>query len=226
MSRRLRWFIGIVAVVFFILFVRIYVSMPIRARVVDASTGRPLEGVVVVADWQLMGGLEGTVGEGHIATFESVTAADGAFDIPWWGPRVRISILGGLGWAPDLKLFRPGYGPTTLTNRRYSKSPIRRSDWNGKEVRLEPWAEDLLSYDKHLAGLQERFLHDLAGWPGRPSCHWRKIPRLLRAIEAERIRLLQSGVPSTIRPPEEVDRRFADSVAKCGSIAAMVRAQS
>jgi hypothetical protein len=223
MSRRLRWFIGIVAVVSFILFVRVYVSMPIRARVVDASTGRPLEGVVVVADWQLMGGLEGGVGLGHIATFETTTTIDGSFEIPWWGPRIRVTP----GWLDDdrLKLFLPGYRPMTLTQRRHSYSPLRHSNWDGKEVRLESWADDLASYDQQVAGLQNRLLNDLTGWPLRASCYWRKIPKLLRLVEAERLRLEKSGVASTIKSPEEIDRWFVKSVAKCGSIAAMARGQ-
>jgi hypothetical protein len=220
-GRRLRWFLAVIGVLFCILFVRIYVSTPIRARVVDAGTGIPLEGVIVVADWKLMGGLEGTVSMGHIATFETTTAADGSFEIPRWGPRIRLTP----GWLDDdrLKLFLPGYRPLTLTQRRHSYSPLRRSDWDGKEVRLERWTDGALSYDQQVAGVHQSLLYELGGWDRRPSCYWRNIPRLLRVIEAERVRLLESGVASTIKSPEQIDRALFYSVARCGSIAAMIR---
>jgi uncharacterized GH25 family protein len=57
----------------------------INGRVVDAGTGTPIAGAVVLVNWQLKG-MEGFP-QGQLAIFERVTDAQGRFEIPAWGPK-------------------------------------------------------------------------------------------------------------------------------------------
>src|SRR5947209_3399798 len=66
---------------------QIYSAEPITATVVDADTKEPLEGVVVVAHWEMKGGLEGGNVEGEVMIMEAVTDAQGKFHFPAWGPK-------------------------------------------------------------------------------------------------------------------------------------------
>ena len=87
---------------------RIYYADPIKARVVDAATGAPVEGVNVLAAWQAKGGLEGGNITGYVKVMEDVTNANGEFSFPGWGPKVWMN--GGIrDGAPLLILLKPGY---------------------------------------------------------------------------------------------------------------------
>jgi hypothetical protein len=83
---------------------------PWRAQIVDAETGQPLEGVVVVASWiKYTAGPAGWAGGTYYAAEEAVTGADGRFVIPAkiafnWLPFVT-EIEG-----PTFLFFKPGYG--------------------------------------------------------------------------------------------------------------------
>ncbi|TAK10126.1 hypothetical protein EPO44_00400 [bacterium] len=77
---------------------------PWKAQIVDTETGKPLEGVVVLAVWRHCGFIfmDGC-GEYYDAE-EVVTGSDGRFVIQArWNP--FRTILG-----PDLTIFKPGYG--------------------------------------------------------------------------------------------------------------------
>jgi hypothetical protein len=82
---------------------------PWRGQVVDAETNKPLEGVVVLAQWDKLS--PGTI---HAARAfydvdEVVTDADGRFVIPErrvLTPNPFVTLDG-----PILLMFKPGYGP-------------------------------------------------------------------------------------------------------------------
>src|SRR3989442_12447607 len=85
-----------------------YSAEGIEAWVVDEDSGQPLEGGVVVANWELMGGLHpDTVGQ--LMVMETVTDANGRFSFPAWGPKLRPP--GGYldSHDPALTLFKSGY---------------------------------------------------------------------------------------------------------------------
>src|SRR6266540_7096039 len=62
-----------------------YSAKPIEAWVVDEETKQPLEGVIVVANWELRYGLEG--GAYQLTIMETVTDKNGRFYFPGWGPK-------------------------------------------------------------------------------------------------------------------------------------------
>jgi len=82
---------------------------PRKAQVVDAETGKPLEGVVVLAYWiKYKTSLGGWAGGEHYDSEEVVTDADGRLVIQarsTWTLNPFRKIEG-----PELMIFKPGYG--------------------------------------------------------------------------------------------------------------------
>ncbi len=78
---------------------------PFRGRIVDAETGQPIPGAVVLAIWlELVDALVQTNTRFYDAR-EALTGPDGTFEVPRLPPpffRFRIT-------EPEFKLFAPGY---------------------------------------------------------------------------------------------------------------------
>ena len=91
-----------------------YSATGIQAAVVDEQTGRPLEGVVVVARWVLrrMGGDGPSL---HVA--EAATDSNGRFAFAAWGPKPRPPLMQLQDKSPLLILFKHGYEPLELPNQ-------------------------------------------------------------------------------------------------------------
>ena len=114
-----------------------YMADPIEAKVIDAETKQPLEGVIVVAHWELVyGSPGGDSPAGQLMVMEAVTGKDGTFRFPGWGPKLAISSHLSDYRDPELVLFKSGYQSRTLTNELTgeNKGARRRSDWNGKVI--------------------------------------------------------------------------------------------
>jgi hypothetical protein len=145
----------------------IYWAEGIHARVIDAETGRPIEGAVVVADWKLYGGGVGHGGH-HRSLFveETVTDANGEFTFGKWGPKPRPAYAV-LDTAPWLLIFKSGYRHRFLINAADSNGAVRRSDWNGSTVELERFfgtpeqRVDALRTVLSLSELQPRLLREI-----------------------------------------------------------------
>lgn len=135
-----------------------YSAEAIEAWVIDAETKKPLEGVIVVAHWQLFySTVGGRVPAGQLEIMETVTDNNGRFYFPAWGPKkvpkykpqkgdiwiAYIPFLAPDGYLDDsdpaLLLFKPGYEYAGLQNPTRSHtdhSPVRRSVWNGKTIQM------------------------------------------------------------------------------------------
>ena len=176
--------------------VRSYSAESIEAWVVDEQTGQPLEDVVVVADWLLMRGtLGGRSLQGPFMILESVSDAKGRFYIPAWGPQANRT-LGFMDHEdPELWFFRSGYRMTRLTNNYnvdYRTKPSkRRSDWNGKLIRLKRFEGGEEDYAKHIATTGESLIERLSR---TEECAITRIPQLAAALDRENTRLMRSGL--------------------------------
>lgn len=104
---------------------------PWRAKVVDAQTGQPLAGVVVLAYWlRLYPSLGGWAGAEFHASEEVVTGADGRFLIhSRWAYTIPLVIKVS---GPELKIFKPGYGEWRL-----QRSEEGEKFTKGEEVMIE-----------------------------------------------------------------------------------------
>lgn len=167
-----------------------YSAQPIRGTVVDATTGQPLEGVIIVAQWILY---ETSVGgqnpRKRLQVLETVTAPDGSYVFPGWGPEPNLWNLD-LAKAymccfltnrdPALDYFKPGYRPLGLQNRPERNTSVRTSDWDGKTIEIDPFKGSVDEWGKTIGFLQT----DL-NWG---NLDWRLYPRMVLAIEEQRVR--------------------------------------
>jgi hypothetical protein len=160
-----------------------YSAEAIEAWVVDEETGQPLEGVIVAAHWQLYGGYH-RAQVGQMMVMETVTDSKGRFFFPAWGPKPRPSD-GYLDTKdPELLLFKNGYEYVAAPNRlteKVNKSAQRRSDWNGKTIKMKKFEGGLEEYARHL-----RFLNtSLESITQGKDCDWRQVPRMLLALDQQ-----------------------------------------
>lgn len=175
-----------------------YSAEAIEARVIDADTKQPLEGVIVTANWELEDStFGGNVPVGQLMVMEAVTDKNGRFYFPPWGPKKPPK--GGLrNKDPQLLLFKPGYRSRGLVNefRDYMyEEPIRRSEWNGKTIEL-----------KKFTGTSEEWLRMLE----------RSIPPFEHPEQATQSRLLKAILAEEDSIPDSMVRKraFFDNVVR------------
>ena len=200
-----------------------YSAKEIRATIVDAATGRPIEGTVVVAVWQL----ETVSGEGpRLQVTEAVTDAQGQFFIPGWGPKLRPPMTEFGNKSPYLVVFKSGYVPIRLHNARKSRfaelrsraelraseinyragvdgdpsDPVQDCLWNGMAIRIEPFQDTPEEWFQKL----ERILLAIS---------WRDAkyaPQFFEALREEREFFRTHPVDSRMIPPQQVNSFFVE----------------
>jgi len=189
-----------------------YSADPIEAWVIDAGTKKPLEGVIVTVNWELLGGLEGSQPLGQMKVMETVTDKTGRFYFPAWGPEPRTR--GYLREAPQLLLFKPDYEYRRLVNE-YHFTPEeraqkgRRSDWNGKTIEMKPFKGAMGEYARHLGSLNN-YLYFLLG---SETCDWKQIPHMLLALSQQSRVFRKHGIEALY----DVDVYLPVSERHCGS---------
>ena len=196
---------------------RTYTAEPIAARVVDADTGAPVEGVNVVAAWQAKGGLEGGNIMGYVTVMEDVTNGNGEFSFPGWGPKrwKNGAIRNG---APLLILLKPGYEVRLLWEGKYGVefAPSHlSSSWHGKSIPLKKFEGSLDLYDQYLSGLRT-FLTTLLL---EGECAWKSMPRALATIDRLHRSLAEANVFAGLPSLDAMESRTNKS---CGSLKAYV----
>lgn len=173
-------------------------SEAVAARVVDASTGAPVAGAIVMVNWQLKGN-EGYPA-GQAAIFEQVTDAEGRFRTPAWGP-VKTAYLARLdGNQPVVHVFKRGYAPLTIGNfvgapgQDSSRAEqLIRPHVNGQDLRLQPFAGSLSEYSEQL----NQFWLPLTLLVVN-SCDWPAAPRLFRALSEMKEEFLRADITSDL----------------------------
>ena len=161
-----------------------YQFAPTEARVVDAETGKPIEGVVVTANWELVkGSLDGPRYYGQLEVKETVTDANGRFAFEGFsmedssGAELRES-------DPQVIVFKAGYEYQRFTNdyreggagmtRQYRTAAV-----NGKIVKLKRFLLEPRPIYGAYFGLDTR-LEKLVN-----DCYWKKIPIAIDAMDKE-----------------------------------------
>ena len=195
-----------------------YSAEAIEAWVVDAETGQPISGVVVTANWELeTGSVGGNVPAGQIMVMETVTDDKGRFYFSAWGPKSTppsfpVPLLRSephlVNRDPHMLLFKSGYKWVGLENTpmiNYNRGSLRRSEWNGKTIKMEKFQGAIREYSAHLDRMP---LHNLIA-----GCEWRNIPRMLIAISEQSDVFRKSGV----REIYSIERYLPTDVSKCGS---------
>lgn len=197
-----------------------YKADAIEGWVVDAGTDSPLEGVIVVAHWQLRGGIEGGTPIRELKILESVTDQNGRYSFPSWGP--EFALTGALeSESPAILMFKQGYKFQRLMNQWRPDLDTSKSEWNGKTVKLVRFTGTLKQYAEHLSGLNSDLWivgHAVGEYSGDP-CGWRSFPNMLRAMdkfdeEIKPLRLWDNTVAAQLRANDSKLRS-----AGCGSVA-------
>jgi len=196
-------FIVVIVVMFYLTMCSTYYAAePIHATVIDAETGQPIEGVVVVAHWALEGGLESGNNMGQAKVLESISDSNGRFFFPAWGPRwVAGGILSNTRLKdqdPELLIFKSGYKYLQHRNNRLweeinRKGPITRtSDWNGKTIKMERFSGTLKEYAEHLRKMNEDL--DSATASHNAECEWRNLPSTISVLGRQRMIFVTANV--------------------------------
>jgi hypothetical protein len=156
---------------------------PWKGQIVDAETGQPLSGVVILAAWWLRSpGVVHERREFHEA-HEVVTDSDGRFVVPavttlTLNPFARIQ-------GPDLKIFKGGYGQWQLRG----EPPILASDIIERNAWLEQaWqrfeGEGVVIELPPLKTREERRHFHGAPHPD-PAIPRERAPMLMKALDEE-----------------------------------------
>lgn len=174
----------------------IYYANSIEARIVDAQTGNPVQGAIVMANWELEGGIESRVPIDQLKILETVTDVNGKFTIPAWGPKFSFRGRASYMW-PQILVFKPGYKSLRLTNEARSGSQFTvSSSWNAKTIALEFFAGTLKDYVEHLSSLSstlENVGYNI-GFQSGDWCGWKSFPKMLRALDDLEDRLRSADV--------------------------------
>jgi hypothetical protein len=169
----------------------LYSAEPIEAWVIDAETKKPLEGVIVTANWELTGGWEGSYPVGQMMVMEAVTDAKGRFYFPGWGPKLHLGQGKLRDIQPQLLVFKSGYHYRNLANEpRGSAVYSGKSEWSGKKIELKPFTGTEQEYAEHVYRLDGNLDRMRDG----KECEWTKIPRMLVALHGMREHFDSKGV--------------------------------
>ena len=197
-----------------------YSAEAIEAQVVDAETNQPLEGVIVVAHWELERKVGAYAHSGNdprgtlqLKVMETVTDYSGRFAFPAWGP-LNAPFGAYLEWSdPAILMFKPGYELYGMTNEYPSTfnpfvNSTRTSQINDTTIKLKKFEGDLKAYADKLGQL----VISLDFATSYPHCDWKQIPRMLVAVDKQKRLFRNSNVYSDLFTIDDLP--FQD---QCGS---------
>ena len=159
-----------------------YSAKPVQGILVDAQTGEPLMGVIVVAQWIMHEPGKGSWRRLHV--FETTTDSRGNYLIPGWGPKRNAWYP----WTrlrdrdPEISFFKRGYSPFTIQNRWDRNESMRFSEWDEKTIKLQKFTGTLEEWARELG-----FLQTSLAWGD--VMDWRNVPKMTLAILQERGRI-------------------------------------
>lgn len=160
-----------------------YRGAAIEGRVIDAQTRQPIQGVVVVADWQLYGRTFHPDIIGRLLLQETTTDANGVYRLPAWGPlRAKEGVID--RGSPALNFYKRGYRFSRLYNMGYAAPYIKLpdpliSEWSHRDVELEPHTASYKfgdSFQEFASAIGLLSLRE------GEECSWEQMPRMTAAL--------------------------------------------
>ncbi len=132
-----------------------YTSDPIEAWVVDAENGKPIEGAIVVAHWQLRGAtLDSGTRQNQLEVIETVTDRNGRFFIPGF-TKINFTLEQLREEDPRVVIFKPGFsiagGHNSYPIGAPSPGAHRSSPLRGKRIEVKSLSGDLDRYLRELS---------------------------------------------------------------------------
>jgi hypothetical protein len=172
-------------------------SPAIEGRVLDAKSGAPVVGAVVVADWRLTGpeGLETR----ELALRETTSSEDGRFAVEGWGPKFHFGRGDLSAGEPTVRIAHRDYVPLLLRNayfipRNYTgpyshNRIIVRFDRSGRDFTLTP----SVSLEKEADAWIE-LKYSLAFAYDPPQCDSTLVQRMVQEIAEVSARMERGGL--------------------------------
>lgn len=170
----------------------IYESKPIEGWVIDADTGAPIEGAVVLANWEMW--LHGPKAVGDVydpKIMEAVTDSSGHFVIAGWGPE---PVCCGYMTEEDplIHIFKPGYAGFAISDGHSAvvdDPRVRNPYWNGQKFQLKSYKgnykgdegqNDFDTFDRFIFVANFGFLTQR-----QAPCGWTKVPNFMQAVSQQ-----------------------------------------
>ena len=179
-----------------------YQFAPIEAWVIDAETGKPIEGAVVTANWELVkGGLDGPRYYGQLEVKETITDANGRFFFEGFsredssGAELRES-------DPQVLIFKAGYKFERFTNDYPDggaglKKLRRTAAVSGKRVSLQKSPlvkEQVRSAHSDLVLYLGFLIKVMPHTNESENCYWQKIPQMLKETRVQEESMKRAGI--------------------------------
>lgn len=125
----------------------VYSSADVEGRIVDADTGEPVEGAVVIGIWQLESyPIHNHFMEDIIHVSESVSDVDGHYRVEGFTLKFVGHKSGSLyEHDPLILVFVEGYRPTSVVRSERESAgigPYRKSPFNGRDITVQREAID------------------------------------------------------------------------------------
>ena len=190
-----------------------YSAEPTEGWIIDADTKKPVEGVIVVANWQLhkstMGGKRPP---DHPNIMETTTDNDGLFYFEGWGQKTAL-------WGffidrdPELLFYKKGYEYHSLKNTQRTEidtSKVRQSAWNGKKIELKRFDGHLREYASHLSSLHTSVRSIFHG----DKCEWKRTPKLVLAVARQKEIFRESDISSDLNSLDDISGYCCGSAAE------------
>ncbi|HET7176795.1 MAG TPA: carboxypeptidase-like regulatory domain-containing protein [Gammaproteobacteria bacterium] len=168
----------------------IYESKPIEAWVVDADTGQPVEGAVVLARWEMS--LRGQRLQGDDYTpkiVETQTDSTGRFYFPGWGPEpICCGFMD--EFDPQIFIFKPGYSGIVMSDGHSAvvdDPRVRNPYWNGRKFQLKPYKGNFAGDEggrdfEDFRRFSDVFEYGFLIQKPRAPCGWAEVPRFMKAL--------------------------------------------
>ena len=139
---------GVLALLIVLLVPLVWFSPAFSARVVDASSGHPVDGARVTISWELSDALFDYPLR-RLATVKVVTDADGRFHVRAWGPRFHFGWAMVSGNQPVIKVAHPDYELWEESNSQFAGTP-NKGPWGlliipavrDQSIELEPVSKE------------------------------------------------------------------------------------
>ena len=166
-------------------------SLPLDGRVLDADTGKSVEGAVVVATWLIQSPIN-AVPVGYVELQETRTGANGEFQLAGRGPRFRTHGANAPA-QPQIRIIRQGYRP--MIELVDAGTPRQNGD---ALFRMQREKGSLAEQAEILQFVGSSTLFAFFALPF--SCEWQRIPLYLQALREADLQLIRAGSATSLGP--------------------------
>jgi len=111
----------------------------ITGTVVDAETGRPIEGAVVLVEWTMTKGVPGMSHTESYKVIEIFTNMNGKYNIP--------RVLNPLVYSPDITIYKKGF--VAWNNKLIFPEHKKRTDFSLRDDNIYKLERFKIEYDKN-----------------------------------------------------------------------------